>query len=247
MRLHGNAALSWQGRRRLARRVVVEGWTLAAAAEAAGVSVRCARRWAGRYRLEGERGLFDRSSAPRRVANRTPEDRVAVIVGLRRLRMTAADIAETLAMPLSTVSVILKRHGVGRLGRIGLEQPVRYEHSRPGELVHLDVKKLGRIVGGAGHRITGDRSRQGSSKHGARSVGWEYVHIAIDDHSRLAYAEVLADEKASTAVGFLRRAVAYYQRRGIEVERILTDNGSCYRATIHALACRALRIKHSRP
>jgi transposase InsO family protein len=106
---------------------------------------------------------------------------------------------------------------------------------------------LGRIVGGAGHRITGDRSRQGSSKHGARSVGWEYVHIAIDDHSRLAYAEVLADEKASTAVGFLRRAVAYYQRRGIEVERILTDNGSCYRATIHALACRALRIKHSRP
>src|SRR5947209_8134570 len=130
MKLHANAALSWSGRRALARRVVDEGWTLRAAAEAAGVSVRCARKWVGRYR-EGDRELRDRSSAPRRVANRTSADRVAVIVLLRQLRMTAAEIAETLAMPLSTVSVVLKRHGMGKLGRIGLEQAVRYERSRP--------------------------------------------------------------------------------------------------------------------
>jgi len=149
MDLHGNAALSWSGRRQLARRVVDEGWTLRAAAEAAGVSVRCARKWVGRYRA-GDRELLDRSSAPRHVANRTCPERVAVIVKLRRLRMTAAEIAETLAMPLSTVSGILTRIGMGRLGRLGLEPVVRYERSRPGELVHLDVKKLGRIVGGSG-------------------------------------------------------------------------------------------------
>jgi transposase InsO family protein len=252
MRLHGNAALSWQGRRKLACRVVVDGWTLSAAAEAAGVSVRCARKWASRYRLEGERGLSDRSSAPRRVANRTSADRVEAIVALRRLRMTAAEIAELLGMALSTVSVILKRLGMGRLGRIGLEQPVRYERERPGELVHLDVKRLGRIAGGAGKRVLGRGHSPYNSKSTDRAgrvhntVGWEYVHIAIDDYSRLAYAEVLADEKASTAAGFLRRAIGYYKRHGIQVERILTDNGSCYRGTVHALACKALGIKHSR-
>jgi transposase len=152
MKLHANAALGWSGRRRLAERVLVESWTLTAAAEAAGVSVRCARKWVGRYRCEGELGLRDRSSAPRRLANRTPEERVRVIVGLRQLRMTAAEIAETLAMPLSTVSAVLGRNGIGRLGWLGLEQPVRYERSRPGELVHIDVKRLGRIKGGAGKR-----------------------------------------------------------------------------------------------
>jgi transposase InsO family protein len=250
MDLHANAALSWSGRRELARRVVDEGWTLAAAAEAAGVSVRCAGKWAGRYRA-GDLQLRDRSSAPRRVANRTPADRVAVIVLLRQLRMTAAEIAETLAMPLSTVSVVLKRHGMGRLGRIGLEQPVRYERSRPGELVHVDVKKLGRIQGGIGKRIRGGSNHYQptfTDKAGRRrtTVGWEYVHIAIDDHSRLAYAEVLPDEKAATAVAFLRRATAFFARYGIPVERVLTDNGSAYRATIHALACRALGIRHLR-
>jgi transposase InsO family protein len=252
MRLHGNAALSWQGRRRLARRVVVEGWTLSAAAEAAGVSVRCARRWSTRYRAEGEPGLLDRSSAPRRVWNRTPDDRVAAILALRRLRMTAAEIAETLGMALSTVSVVLKRQGMGRLGLIGLEQPVRYERLRPGELVHLDIKKLGRILGGAGKRwrdkpkqhYTGSYTDAAGRVH--KMVGWEYVHIAVDDYSRFAYAEVLPDEKAVTAAAFLRRAVAHYQRHGITVEQILTDNGSCYRGVVHAIACRALGIKHSR-
>src|SRR5437870_236984 len=135
MQLHGNAALSWHGRRRLAERVVVEEWTLAAAAEAAGVSVRCARKWVSRYRAEGALGLRDRSSAPRRVWNRMPQERVEAILALRRLRMTAAEIAELLGMALSTVSGILKRAGLGRLGRIGLEEPVRYEHTQPGELV----------------------------------------------------------------------------------------------------------------
>jgi transposase InsO family protein len=251
MDLHANAALSWTGRRQLARRVVREGWTVTAAAEAAGVSVRCARKWIGRYRA-GDRRLLDRSSVPRRVANRTAAERIEVIVKLRRLRMTSAEIAETLAMPVSTVSGILTRLGLGRLGRLGLEQPRRYERSRPGELVHIDVKKLGRIEGGAGKRAFADRRRRAtrtytdSDGHRRGSKGWEYVHIAIDDYSRLAYAEVLSDEKASTATGFLQRAIAFYGRYGITVERVLTDNGSCYRATLHALACRRLGIRHLR-
>jgi transposase InsO family protein len=251
MKLHRNAALSCQGRRRLVERVVVEGWTVTAAAAAAGVSVRCARKWVGRYRSEGEQGLLDRSSAPHRVANRTPTEREEAIVTLRQLRMTAAEIAETLAMPLSTVSAVLRRRRLGRLGRIGFEQPARYERSRPGELVHIDVKKLGRIERGAGWRVRGRRKHYNptfTDKAGnrRRTVGWEYVHIAVDDHSRLAYAEVLADEKAATAVGFLRRALAFFARYGITVERLLTDNGPAYRSTIHALACRALRIRHLR-
>lgn len=251
MKLHGNAALSWQGRRRLARRVVVEDWTLTAAAAAAGVSVRCARKWVGRYRAEGEPGLADRSSAPRRVANRTPADRVAVIVLLRGLRFTAAEIAETLGLALSTVSGILTRRGLGRLGRLGLEQPRRYERARPGELVHVDVKRLGRIQGGAGRRVHGGRKHYNPTLvdlEGRRrlTVGWEFVHIAIDDHSRLAYTEVLPDEKALTAIGFLRRAVRFYARYGITVERLLSDNGSAYVSARFALACRALRIRHLR-
>jgi len=251
MNLHANAALSWSGRRRLCELVVVERWTVAAAAEATGVSVRCARKWVGRYRLEGVAGLRDRSSAPRRVANRTDGDRVDAIVKLRHLRFTAAEIAETLGMALSTVSGILTRAGMGRLGRLGLEQPVRYERSRPGELVHIDVKKLGRIKGGAGWRVR-DRKQhynstfQDQAGRRRRTVGWEYVHIAIDDYSRLAYAEVLPDEKAASAIGFLRRAVAFYRRHGVEVERILTDNGSAYRAVMHAVACRQLGIRHIR-
>jgi transposase InsO family protein len=205
-----------------------------------------------RFRAEGGAGLHDRSSAPKRVANRTSAGRVDAIVSLRRLRFTAAEIAETLGMALSTVSGILTRIGMGRLGRIGLEQPIRYERSRPGELVHIDVKKLGRIQGGAGQRAFGDRRRRSNSTytdkdgHRRSRKGWEYVHIAVDDYSRLAYAEVLADEKATTVVAFLRRAVTFYDRHGITVERILTDNAAAYRGTIHAIACRTLGIRHHR-
>jgi transposase len=185
MKLHANAALSWSGRRLLCERVLVQGWTLTAAAAAAGVSVRCARKWVGRYRLEGEQGLFDRSSAPRRVANRTGPERVEAVIALRQLRFTAAEIADTLQMALSTVSGILTRAGIGRLGRLGLEQPVRYERSRPGELVHVDVKKLGRIVGGAGWRVRGGpqhytpRLRDAAGTRRG-TAGYEYVHIAVD-------------------------------------------------------------------
>jgi len=251
MDLHGNAALSWSGRRELARRVVDQGWTLMAAAEAAGVSVRCARKWVSRYRA-GDRQLLDRSSAPKRVANRTCPERVEVIAMLRRLRMTAAEISETLAMPLSTVSGILTRIGMGRLGRLALEQPVRYERSRPGELLHIDIKKLGRIERGAGKRwrdgrrqhYTGSYTDAAGRRHNA--VGWEFVHIAVDDHSRLAYAEVLPDEKATTAIGFLCRANRFYRRYGIRIEQVITDNGSAYVSVAHAVACRRLGIKHLR-
>jgi transposase InsO family protein len=247
MNLHANAALSWSGRRRLCELVVGDGLTVNAAAAAMGVSVRCARKWVGRYRLAGAAGLCDRSSAPRRVANRTPQERIEVIVALRRLRFTAAEIAETLGMALSTVSGILTRIGLGRLGLLGLEQPIRYERSRPGELVHLDVKKLGRVAG-IGHRISGDRaSQRGQYQRRLQGrLGWEYVHVAVDDYSRLAYAEVLDDERALTAAAFLERAIAFYRRHGVIVERVLTDNGSCYRGVLHALACRRLGIRHLR-
>jgi len=231
--------------------VVDDGWTVAAAAASAGVSVRCARKWVGRYRAAGGAGLVDRSSAPKRVANRTAPERVEAIAKLRRLRFTAAEIAETLGMALSTVSGILTRIGMGKLGRLGLEQPIRYERSRPGELVHIDIKKLARIKGGAGWRVRGGAQHYNSTFHDLagrrrRTVGYEYVHVAVDDYSRLAYAEVLPDEKASSAIGFLRRATAFYRRHGVEVERILTDNGSAYRAVMHAVACRQLGIRHIR-
>jgi transposase InsO family protein len=247
MKLHGNARTCPHSRLLLCRRLLEEGWSLARAAEAAGVSERTAAKWLARYRAEGEAGLVDRSSAPGEVANRTAEERIEVVAALRRLRMTAAEIAECLSMPLSTVSGILTRNGLGKLSRLEpLEPANRYERKRPGELLHVDVKKLGRIRGGAGHRVTGDRHRQGSTSHSARSTGWEYVHVCVDDATRLAYVEILDDEKAATAVGFLRRAIGHFAAYGIQVERVMTDNGSAYRAVIHALACRALAIKHLR-
>jgi len=186
------------------------------------------------------------------VANRTDERRVEVIAALRRLRMTAAEIADCLDMALSTVSGILTRIGLGKLGRLGLEPAQRYERACPGELLHIDVKKLGRIQGGAGKRTGGGLRRhytgQRTDAEGRirRVVGWEYVHVAIDDATRLAYVEVLADEKATTVTGFLRRATQHYAAHGITIERLLTDNGGAYRSAIHAIACRALRIRHLR-
>ena len=240
MKLHANARTCPRSRRLLVERVESEGWTLAAAAEAVGVSVRTVSKWLRRYRDEGEQGLMDRCSAPGSVPLRTDEARVAMIAALRRLRMTGVEIAETLGMPLSTVSGILTRIGLGKLWRLEpLEPPNRYEKERPGELVHVDVKKLGRI-GRPGHRVNGDRRSR------SRGIGWEYVHVAIDDATRLAYVEVLEDERAATAVAFLRRAIAHFAAFGIRVERLMTDNGNAYRSAIHALACKALGIKHLR-
>lgn len=251
MKLHANAALSLNGRRRMVLAVLEQGRSLAEAAKAAGVSDRTCSKWVARYRAEGEAGLLDRSSAPRRVHNRTAPGTEELLRSLRRLRFTAPELADLLGLPCSTVSAILKRNGMGKLGRLGLEPAVRYERERPGELVHIDVKKLGRIVGGAGKRITGRRNHYTGSFTDAAGrrrgkAGWDYVHIAIDDATRLAYAEVLTDERATTAIGFLRRAVAFFERHGITVERVLTDNGSPYVSTLHAIACRTLGIRHLR-
>jgi hypothetical protein len=209
-------------------RIEVAGWSLSAAADAAGVSERTACKWLARWRREGCVGLLDRSSAPMLVANRTDERRIEAIAALRRLRFTGAEIAELLGMALSTVSGILTRIGMGKLGRLGLEPAQRYERQRPGELIHIDVKKLGRIHDGAGHRITGRRGRYTGSRTDAdgirrQIVGWEFVHIAIDDATRLAYVEVGENEKATTAVGVLRRAIAHFNQYGISVERLITD------------------------
>jgi hypothetical protein len=242
MRLHANARLSLKGRELLIDRVEHAGWSLSAAAEAAGISDRTARKWLARWRLEGAAGLLDRPSAPH----------VQVIAALRRLRMTGAEIAELLDRPLSTISGILTRIGMGKLGRLGMEPAQRYERERPGELIHVDVKKLGRIVGGAGKRARGGKlnhyTPRLTDKAGRRrgTAGWEYIHIAVDDCTRLAYVEVLPDEKATTAIGFLGRAVEFYASYGIPVEGLLTDNGSAYISAVHAIACRALHVKHLR-
>jgi len=250
MKLHANAALSLNQRRRMVRRVVEEGWSLTKAAAAAEVSERTSSKWVERYLAGGEAGLLDRSSAPRSIPHRTPEDRVEVIAALRRLRMTAAEIAFCLGMALSTVSAVLTRIGLGKLSRLEPpEPPNRYERRGAGELLHVDVKKLGRIRG-AGHRVTGRRTQRRTTytPDGRRigDAGWEFVHVCVDDATRLAYVEVLDDEKATTAAAFLRRAVAFYRRHGIHVERVMSDNGACYRSAIHALACRTLGLRHLR-
>jgi transposase InsO family protein len=250
MKLHANAALSLKGRRQLCRRVVDAQWTVSEAAEAAEVSVRCARKWVGRYRREGELGLFDRSSAPSSIPHRTSEQRTEAIAALRRLRMTGPEIAEGLGMACSTVSGVLKRIGLGKLSRLEPpEPPNRYERREAGELLHIDVKKLGRIERGAGHRITGkrrDNREQAGDGQRRTTVGWEYVHVCVDDHTRLAHAQVLSDEKATSAITFLRRAVAFYAAHGVKVQAVMTDNGSAYISTLHAIACRALGIRHIR-
>jgi transposase InsO family protein len=234
MKLHANARTCPNSRRLLVERVGL-GWSLAEAAAAAGVSDRTAAKWLARWRAEGAAGLLDRSSAPKRVPHRTPARRVEAIVALRRLRMTAAEIAEVLAMALSTVSAVLRRVGLGKRSRLEPpEPPNRYERRGAGELVHLDIKKLGRISG-AGKRITGRRTYSGHRGRKARGeLGWEFVHVAVDDATRLAYAEVLPNEQGETAAGFLRRAVAWFASLGVAVELVMSDNGACYRS--HALA-----------
>jgi transposase InsO family protein len=246
MKLHANAALSLNKRRLLVHRVVDEDWSLTKAAEGAEVSDPTARKWLARYLAEGVAGLIDRPAAAHQVHNRTDERRIQAICALRRLRMSAAEIAEVLEMPETTVSGILARSGLGRLGRLGMEPPRRYERSRPGELLHIDVKKLGRIAR-PGHRISGQPGRAVAGYHRKRyAQGWEFVHVCVDDATRFAYVEVLADERATTAIGFLGRAIRFFAHHGVIVERVLTDNGSAYRSAVHAIACRALGIRHLR-
>jgi len=249
MKIHANAAVTLIQRRRMVRRVIEQGWSIKRAAEAAEISSKTCGKWVSRYRAEGESGLLDRSSAPKEIPHRTVPEREQLIAQLRRLRMTGAEIALVLGMPLSTVSAVLTRIGLGKLSRLEPPEPAnRYERARPGELIHVDVKKLGKIAG-VGHRITGERSSQNANRRARRRgepKGWEFVHVCVDDATRLAYVEVLADEKAITAVAFLKRAVAFYARHGVIVERVMTDNGSAYRSTVHALACQLLGLRHLR-
>jgi transposase InsO family protein len=244
MKLHANARTCPKSRALIAERVLAQDWSLAAAAEAAGVSVVTARKWVRRA-AAGE-SLEDRSSAPRRVPARTPRGLVEAIAALRRLRMTAVEIAELLGLALSTVSVWLKRIGLGKRSRLEPpEPPNRYERARPGELVHVDIKQLGRISErGAGHRVVGHRHSQLRSGHRRCQTGFEYVHVMVDDHSRLAYAEVLDALSAKAAIGFLRRALAWFAERGVQVERVMTDNGSAYVSHAHRQALRQLGIRH---
>ncbi|TML66205.1 MAG: IS481 family transposase [Actinobacteria bacterium] len=256
MKLHANHRTCPSSRRLMCRRVLEEGWTLRQAAEAAGCSIRTAAKWLSRYRA-GDRQLLDRSSRPRRSPTRVPQQRLLAIERLRRVRMTAAEIAEVLDLPLSTVSLWLKRIGLGKRSRLDpLEPPNRYERRHPGELIHIDIKKLGRISAlGAGHRVTGVRSSEHARTRGGRKVhltGYEYLHVVIDDYSRLAYAEVLDDLTAACAVAFLRRAVAWYAARGVTVKAVMTDNGACfiahdYQRAVRALGLKQLRIRPGRP
>jgi transposase InsO family protein len=246
MRLHGNAKTCPHSRLVIVTRVQKEGWSVPAAAEAAGVSERTAAKWLARYRSEGGSGLRDRSSAPKRIPHRTPAALERAIVALRRLRMTAAEIAECLNLARSTVSALLRRLGLGRLAFLDPPEPAnRYERQAAGEVLDLDTKKLGRIER-IGHRITGKRRGPSVRRGGRRTVGWEYVHVAIDDATRLASALVLADEKATSAVTFLAHAVAELGARGVTVERVMTDNGSAYRSHAFAEACGELGIRHIR-
>jgi transposase InsO family protein len=251
MKLHGNARTCPKSRRLLVERIESGECSLAAAAEAAGVSERTAYRWLKRWREEGEAGLVDRSSRPHSSPTRLPQQRVEAIEKLRRLWMTAAQIAEMLGLALSTVSLWLKRIGLGRRSRLEPpEPPNRYERRLPGELVHIDIKTLGRISErGAGWRMTGSRKSQFKAHDGGRGRGvtrYEYVHVAVDDHSRLAYAEVLAGLGKGAAIGFLRRAVAWFAERGIAVQAVMTDNGSAYVSHAHRDACCELGVKHLR-
>jgi transposase InsO family protein len=246
MKLHANARTCPKSRKLLVTRIEEEGWSLMVAAEAAGISERTAAKWLARWRSEGEAGLRDRSSAPKRRPTQLPADCLRAIEALRRLRMTAAEIAEVLGMALSTVSRWLARIGLGKRSRLDPpEPPNRYERKRPGELIHVDVKKLGRILR-PGHRVTGNRRDRFTDARGYGVAGWEFVHVCVDDATRLAFVEVLADERGETAAGFLRRAVAWFASMGVTVERVMSDNGSCYRSHVHAEACRELGIRHLR-
>ena len=236
MTLHQNAKTCPASRRLMCLRVE-EGWSLRAAAEAAGISERRAGEWLARWRA-GDRELEDRSSIAHSIPGRTPEDVEDAICALRELRFSGVRIAEVLGMSERTVRAVLARHGLARLGPIDAAEPKnRYERPMPGELIHIDVKKLGRIER-EGHRIHGDRTRR------SRGAGWEFVHVCVDDCTRLAYVEILADERAETVCAFLRRAVAWFGDHGIRVQRLMTDNGNGYRSYAHAAVCRQLGIRH---
>lgn len=248
MNSHKNARLAFAGRVCLVGRVVEDGWTSRDAAAAFGISVQTVRKWLRRYRIEGQPGLRDRSSRPYHSPRRLSARLERRIAQLRARRRSGPQIADALQLPLSTVGDALRRLGQGRLPPISPRPPiVRYERERPGELLHIDAKTLGRIVGGVGHRMTGNRSGQRSTRrHAKRQIGWECLHVAIDDASRVAYAELLPDESARSAVQFLQHAVVWLASLGVHVEAVMTDNAFCYIRRQYAEAIATLGLRHLR-
>jgi len=241
MNIHNNARLTPHGRERLVR-LVLSGHTPQSAARIAGVCPRTAHKWVARYEAHGRAGLKDRSSRPHHLHRPTPPDAVARIIAFRRQRWTGKHIARQVGVSPATVSRVLRRAGLSRLKDLEPSEPVRrYERKHPGELIHLDIKRLGRFER-PGHRVTGDRTGQSN----ARGAGWEYVHVCIDDHSRLSFTQIHPDEKAVSAVNHLRAAVAWYKTLGVKVTRVMTDNGSCYKSLAFAKTCKALKLRHIR-
>ena len=240
MDLHQNARLTLWSREVLARKVVVEKLTLKAAAAAFNVSAKTVAKWVGRYRNSGRSGMHDRSSRPHHLRRPTPASQVQQVEQLRRQRWAACRIAAQLGLSPATVSRILCRLKLNRIRDLCPAPPIqRYEHAAPGDLLHLDIKKLGRF-GAVGHRIHGDLTRR------SRGAGWDFVHVAIDDHSRIAFAQIYPDEKAPSAAAALSSAIAYYQRLGIRIRRVLTDNGPCYQSLAFRAVCRQQGIRHCR-
>jgi len=241
MDMHKNARLTPKGREQMVRAVVDGGISNAAAARQFNTTPKTVRKWVKRFRAEGVAGLCDRSSRPLSSASQTPQATCDAVERLRRQRYTGAQIARQLRISPATVSRVLRRLGLNRLSALEPAEPVRrYERDHPGELIHIDIKKLGRFSQ-AGHRATG--ARQGCRNVGA---GWEFVHVAIDDHSRIAFAKIMPSEKRGSAIAFLTAAIAYYASLGIKVERVMTDNGSCYKSFAFRRACRRLAVRHIR-
>ena len=236
MNTHSRARTTPLSRAMLVDRIQVQGWTVRLASEMASISARTGYKWLSRARREGREALFDRRSVPRRMPRMTDSSRTDLIVLLRRCRMSGPGIARALEMPRSTVARVLERESLGRF-HPSRAAVFRYQRKRPGELIHLDIKKLARIVR-VGHRITGDR------RDTVDGAGWEYVHVAIDDASRVTYAEVLSDETGATCAAFLRRAVTYYRRLGMAVEQLLTDNGAGYRSDVFRHTCSREKLQH---
>ena len=240
---HKNARTTVFSRELIVKRVRQEGEKVSEVARQFGVSRQTVYKWLTRHRQGGATALHNAGSRPRTSPGRMPVERVATIAAMRRMRKSSVEIAISLSLPISSVTLELRRLGLNKLSRLEPKPPVmRYEHDSPGDMIHLDIKKLGRIDG-VGHRITGDRSQR------QRGAGWEYLHVCVDDNSRLAYSELLPDEKAVPATCFLFRAVVWFKRHGVKVDRVLTDNGSCYRSHLFRMACNHLgaRPKKTRP
>jgi transposase InsO family protein len=240
MDIHNNARLTPRGRAELVRRVLVESQSTKMVASDLGVDRKTVHKWCARFQTEGAAGLLDRSSRPHRLRQPTPDSVVGQIAALRRQHWTGEQIARQVDVSPATVSRVVRRLGLSRLKDLVPAAPIcRYERAAPGELIHIDIKKLGRFDR-VGHRITGDRTRE------SRGAGWEFVHVCLDDASRIAFAQVLPDERQDSAVAFLQDALAYYASLGVSVLRVMTDNGSCYRSRAFARTCRRLELKHLR-